>query len=209
VTGWPKDFFKASFITGFFALILGGTRAVAFDDTSLYQIHLRTGVFSGSYSGPGVDKQTFSVPTTMDFEFEVFTNSRRSFNFRAIVVMETDTNRVNYTYAGMGQSFYVFSKGRRDFRKEKDTLYYSTPKVRYYWGWSAGIAQVLAIPFGLVLATYSTTLDLSLNGGVIYQMNKDLGLEFRGGAGLGYGFSTVTVTGNTVRALLGLTYFFM
>jgi hypothetical protein len=59
----------------------------------------------------------------------------------------------------------------------------------------------------LVLASYSTTIDGSLSIGAIYQITENLGVEFRGGIGMGYGFSAVTVTGVTTAALIGLAYF--
>ena len=199
--------FIEKFVIGFLAVfVLAGT-AQAIDKSAKYQVHLRMGLLNGSYSGANIDSRTFSVPTTLDVEMEVFRGRDESFTLRAMMAMELTDNRVDYTYAGVGRVYYLSGRGRKDVRKEKFVQISNIPKTRYYWGWGGGIAQVLAIPFGLVLATYSTTIDLSVNGGVIYQATPNLGLEFRLGTGLGYGFSTVTVTGMTIRALLGVTYF--
>ncbi|MCB0366698.1 MAG: hypothetical protein H6624_00765 [Bdellovibrionaceae bacterium] len=186
---------------------MGASSAWAIDKGAKYQVHLRAGLMQGTYSGSNVEGRTFSVPTTLDVELEVFRGRDESFTTRAIMAMELGDNRVNYTYAGVGRTYYLWSRGRKDVRKEKFVQIANIPKTRYYWSWNGGIAQVLAIPFGLVLATYSTTLDLSVAGGMIYQVTPNLGLEFQMGTGLGYGFSTVTVTGVTVRALFGVTYF--
>ncbi len=177
------------------------------DESSLYQFHLRMGMFNGSYAGSGVEARGWSVPTTIDAELEVFLTRDKSFNLTATMAMELDTNKVNYTYAGVGQTYYLLSRGRKDVKSEKLVQIKTVPKTRYYWGWNVGIAQVLAIDYGLILGTYSTTLDISGNAGMIYQIGENMGIEFRGGMGMGYGFSTVTVTGTTMRALIGLTYF--
>lgn len=190
-----------------FAGCLSGLPALALDAGPKYQVHLRSGLMQGSYSGSNIDGRTFTVPTTLDVELEVFRGVDESFTTRAMMVMELGDNRVHYTYAGVGRTYYPWSRGRMDVRKEKFVEITNVPKTRYYWSWNGGIAQVLAIPFGLVLGTYSTTLDLSVAGGVIYQATPNLGLEFHLGTGIGYGFSTVTVTGMTVRALIGVTYF--
>ncbi|MBT4761191.1 MAG: hypothetical protein HOO06_05775 [Bdellovibrionaceae bacterium] len=180
----------------------------ALDKGSRYQVHTRMGLFSGSYAGSGVETRAWSVPTTIDIEMEIFQSRVKSYTLRAVMAMELDTNRVNYTYAGIGQSNYIASRGRKDFRTEKRVQFKNTPKLRYYWGWNVGVAQVLVIDFGLVLGTYSTVLDMSGNAGAIYQVGENLGIEARAGLGLGYGFSTVTVTGTTTRMLVGLTYFY-
>jgi hypothetical protein len=184
-----------------------GSNCWALDEGSLYQFHMRMGMFNGTYSGSGVEARGWSVPTTIDVELEVFLTRDKSFNLTSTMAMELDTNKVNYTYAGVGQTYYLFSRGRKDVRTEKLVQIKTIPKIRYYWGWNVGIAQVLAIDYGLVLGTYSTTLDVSGNTGVIYPIGENLGIEARAGMGLGYGFSTVTVTGTTMRALIGLTYF--
>lgn len=189
-------------------LIFQGENAWSLDKGSRYQMHMRMGLFSGSYTGEGVASRAWSVPTTLDVEMELFQNRTHSYTLRAVMAMELGTNRVNYTYAGGGQTNYIASRGRKDFRTEKRVQIKNTPKLRYYWGWNVGVAQVLVIDFGLVLGTYSTTLDFSGNGGVIYQVGENLGLEARLGMGLGYGFSTVSVTGTTARLLFGLTYFY-
>lgn len=184
-----------------------GSAAHAIDNSSRYQVHARMGLLNGTYAGAGVEQRQFSVPTTMDLELEVFTDRDESFNLRSMMAMELGTNRVHYTYAGFGRSYYLYGRGKKDLRVEKLVSVQTIPKTRYYWGWNAGIAQVLVIPYGLVLASYSTTLDLSLSAGVIRQISNNVGVEFRGGLGLGYGFSAVTVTGVTMQAMLGITYF--
>ncbi|MEQ1876017.1 MAG: hypothetical protein ABL958_05180 [Bdellovibrionia bacterium] len=165
------------------------------------------GLLGGTYSGAGIDGRKFSVPTTTELELEVFTDVDESFNLRAVMAMELDTNRVHYTYAGFGKSNYFYGRGRKDLRTEKAISAKLVPRTRYYWGWNLGVSQVLVIPYGLVLASYSTTLDVSLSAGIIYQLSENLGVEFRGGFGMGYGFSAVTVTGVTTSALIGLAYF--
>lgn len=188
-------------------LIFGCQNVWAIDESSKYQFHLRMGMYNGTYSGSGVEARGWSVPTTIDTELEVFLTRDKSFNLSASMAMELDTNKVNYTYAGVGQTYYLLSRGRKDIKTEKLVQIKTIPKTRYFWGWNTGIAQVLVIDYGLVLGTYSTTLDVSANGGMIYQISENMGFEARAGIGMGYGFSTVTVTGTTMRMLIGLTYF--
>ena len=186
------------FLLSTLIIALFSPQALALDLSSRYQVHMRMGLFNGSYAGSGVETRAWSVPTTLDAELEVFQDRDKSFNLRAIMAMELSTNKVNYTYAGVGQTYYFASRGKKELRTEKYVKISNIPKVRYYWGWNTGIAQVLTIDFGLVLGTYSTTLDVSGNLGMIYQLGENLGLEARAGMGLGYGFSTVTVTGTTM-----------
>ncbi|MCB9026735.1 MAG: hypothetical protein H6625_10485 [Bdellovibrionaceae bacterium] len=189
-------------------LFLYSHTTLALDLSSKYQMHMRMGMFNGSYAGSGIETRAWSVPTTLDLELEVFLNRDKSFNLRSIMAMELSTNKVNYTYAGVGQTYYFLSRGKKELKTEKLVKISNVPKWRYYWGWNSGISQVLTIDFGLVLGTYSTTLDVSANTGFIYQLGENIGLEGQMGMGLGYGFSTVTVTGTTMRALVGIAYYF-
>lgn len=179
----------------------------AVDKSSKFQVHSRLGLMSGNFSGTGVPQRAFSTPTTIDIEFEIFTGRNKSFNLRTIMAMEFGTNQVNYTYGGMGQTYYLMSRGKKDVKQEKLVKVTNSPRHRYYWGWNMGVAQVLAIAYNPVLSTYSTTLDASVNGGAIFKISDNLGFETRLGFGIGYGFSSVTVTGSTLRLFFGLTYF--
>ncbi|MCB0392270.1 MAG: hypothetical protein KDD58_13340 [Bdellovibrionales bacterium] len=192
----------------FISILFLTNLAYAIDLSSRYQAHIRMGMFSGNYAGSGVETRAWSVPTTLDAELEVFINRAKSFNLRATMAMELSTNKVNYTYAGVGQTYYFLSRGKKELKSEKLVQISNVPKWRYFWGWNAGIAQVLTIDYGLILGTYSTTLDVSGNIGTIYQLGENFGLEARMGMGMGYGFSTVTVTGTTMRVLFGTTYYF-
>ena len=189
-------------------LLSWSQNAAAIDRSAKYQLHIRTGVIQGAYSGASIESRSFMVPTSVDLEVEAFVDRDEAFTLRAIMAMEMSNNRVNYTYAGAGKTYYLGARGRKELKSEKAVQISMIPKTRYYWGYSAGIAQVLAIPFGLVLSAYSTTIDASVGSGVIYQITPNMGIEGHFGIGMGYGFSTVTVTGTTMRALVGVTYFF-
>lgn len=180
----------------------------AIDRSAKYQLHFRGGLMQGSYSGASIESRTFMVPTTTDIEVEAFIDRDEAFTLRAMMAMEMSNNRVNYTYAGAGKTYYLGARGRKEVKSERSVQITMIPKTRSYWGYSVGIAQVLAIPFGLVLSAYSTTLDASVATGLIHQITPNLGLEGQLGVGMGYGFSTVTVTGMTIRGLFGVTYFF-
>ncbi len=191
-----------------FILTLQTNNALALDKSSKYQLHTRMGLFSGSYAGSAVNTTPWSVPTTIDVEIELFQSRTEAYALRATMAMELDTNIVQYTYAGVGKTNYIGSRGRKDFKTESRIQIKNTPKLRYYWGWNAGVAQVAAENLNLVASIYSTTLDFSANTGLIYQTGENLGFETRFGMGFGYGFSSVTVTGTTIRLLFGLTYFY-
>lgn len=187
-------------------LVLISQLTFALDNDTNYQFHARVGLLDASYAGSGLGRRTFAVPTTADLELEVFTARDESFHLRSMMAMELNTDRVDYTYAGFGKAYYLLGRGKSDIRSEKDISIKTIPTTRYYWGWNVGVAQVLVVPYGLVLASYSTTLDISLDAGVIHQVSENLGIELRTGVGTGYGFSAVTVTGVTFQALVGVTY---
>ncbi|HEX4926223.1 MAG TPA: hypothetical protein VFV50_19170, partial [Bdellovibrionales bacterium] len=104
--------------------------------------------------------------------------------------------------------FYINSKGMYFDRNDEAYRILSYPRFRYYWGWDAGISQVIVRSLGKVLQVVSSMVDVGVCGGAIWQIDRDFGIEAHIGATSGYGFSSVAVIGYSTRALLGVTYFF-
>jgi hypothetical protein len=84
----------------------------------------------------------------------------------------------------------------------------SMPKYRIYIGGDAGIAQVLVKSFGPNVQSVANMLEIGVNFGAIYQVNRKLGIEAQAGATFGYGISSTPTNGSTARALIGASYFF-
>ncbi|MEQ1875609.1 MAG: hypothetical protein ABL958_03120 [Bdellovibrionia bacterium] len=184
-------------------LVLSASMAFADDNT---QLHVRTGLLDGKYFG--ATSGDFQVTSTLDIDHETFIANRRSRVFRAILGIDLISAKPFYTYAGTGMRFYVNSKGMRFDRSDDQYALMSYPRYRYYFGWDAGIAQVIVRSLGKVLQVVSSMIDIGVCGGAVWQVDRDFGIDLHVGVTSGYGFSSVAVVGYTTRALLGMTYYF-
>lgn len=175
---------------------------------NISEIHARTGMVNGKFVGPTVESSgSFSVLTTLDVEYEKHTQTQQSYLLRGIIAYDQKTALMDYFYAGIGGRYYFQSQGRPLVDTYANDMIRSIPRWRFYGGWDAGLSQVLVITRGPVFQTYSTLFDVGVNGGAIYQLSDRVGLDFQLGYSFGYGFSSVAVVGNTVRALFGATFF--
>jgi hypothetical protein len=170
------------------------------------QLHLRTGVLSGTYEG--TFDGSFQVTSVIDVDYETFLSNSRSFHFRFIQGLDTPDSVPFYTYAGVGMKFYLDSKGTYNDNEEEGIYIFSRPTFRYYVGVDGGIAQVLVKSFGPVVQSVANMSDVGGSLGAIYQITDDFGIEAQTGFSVGYGFSSTAELGTTFRLFVGGTYFF-
>ncbi|MCB0364616.1 MAG: hypothetical protein H6624_08700 [Bdellovibrionaceae bacterium] len=170
------------------------------------QLHFRTGLIYGDFSGQF--SGSFSVPTALDIDYEVFTHNNRSYHFRFTQAVELPDSTPFYTYGGAGYRYYMDSKGILADQSEPGILISSVPRWRYYAGFDAGIAQVVVQSFGSIVQAVSSMMDLGLNFGLMYQVGTNLSLEVQAGTSFGYSFSSVPEQGFTGRFFVGGAYFF-
>lgn len=185
---------------------IGAAVPIAAAKTRASQLHFRTGLVYGDYGGQF--SGTFSVPTALDIDYEVFTHNNRSYHFRFTQAVQLPDSVPFYTYGGGGYRFYLDSKGLVENQNEPGILISSSPRWRYYVGVDAGIAQVVVQTFGSIVQAVSNMLDVGVNGGLMYQVGENLSLELQVGGSFGYSFSSVPEQGATGRLFFGGAYFF-
>ena len=175
-------------------------------ETTGSQFHFRTGMVSGNFGG--AVSGSFSVTNSMDFDYEIFSATKRSWVLRSIMAYDLTEARLMYAYTGVGRRFYIKSNGMMFDDAQGGNRVSAVPKMRYYLGFDAGISQVVVKTFGTVLQASSALLDLGGHAGLIYQVSKAVGVDAQFGYTIGQGFSSVTVGAKTMRVLLGVSYFF-
>lgn len=186
---------------GLAALGLPGARAD--DSTTHHEVHVRTGMISGSYSGPV--SGTLPSSQLLDGEYELFTGPRSATTFRALIAYDLAKGRVGYGYAGMGRSYYLWGNGVNiESSDNKEASFTSIPKRRYYVGWDLGMSYVVVKEFGTVLTAHSEAIDVGAHLGFIWQVSKSIGIDLHGGYTKGFGFSSVAVSTTTTRIFAGV-----
>ncbi|MCB0350321.1 MAG: hypothetical protein KDD38_04000 [Bdellovibrionales bacterium] len=171
------------------------------------QLHVRTGLMTGSYNG--TFQGTWEVSNAFDLEYELFVANDGAMLFRLMQGIDTPDSRPFYTFGGVGFRHY-FRSGKGSFSEQEDSgMFISTrPRIRFYAGIDAGISQVIVKSFGPNVQSVANMLDININVGAIYQINDSFGLEGHLGYSGGYGISSTPTNGNTQRYFLGGTYFF-
>lgn len=167
---------------------------------------VRMGPVHGNYSGP--IKGDFYVPTGLDVEYSQFMANNKTFFFRATLALELPESKAFYTYAGTGMRFYYKGRAMAIHASEGDIQLSAQPTKNFYWGFDFGMSQAIVQSFGTVLQAVSTMVDSGLHTGMTFQINEKFGFDTLIGASFGFGFSSVGVTGVTVRGLAGVTYSF-
>lgn len=170
------------------------------------QFHYRGGVILGTYEG--LFASTVETTAVADVEYEVFQSNTRSNFFRFTLGMDFTTNNMNYHYLGGGQRFYLWSKGTYFDTVRKSSGIRAFPRFRFYTGWAAGTSTVTLNTFGEYLQISSSTVEVGLQAGTIYNITKKLGLELQYSFDISTGFTSVSSGGYVNRASLGLTYYF-
>lgn len=198
--------FSAAVVILAFASALGACSVSAREQATSGQFHFRTGMVSGSYSATNV-AGSFGVPTSLDFELELFSSARASWVARSIIAHDLSTALLRYAYAGFARRWYLSSTGMSFDSSDNVTSITTTPRWRYYAGADLGVASVIVKTFGTVLTQTSALIDYGGHLGAIYQVSKSTGIEAQFGYTMGLGFSSVSVGGTSTRMLFGLSIY--
>ena len=171
------------------------------------QVHVRSGVISGSLSGP--ISSSFTTMPTLEIEHETFFNRKRSSIIQGVLAIEQTSSKSRYIYVGYGQRFYfnrsnahpIIASGSRNFIEIK-------PKWRYFAQWEAGISNVLVQEVTRTFDAVSTMVDFGGGVGASYQLFEKVSIEANGKFSYGYGFTSVAVNALIMKISFGATYFF-
>lgn len=189
-------------ITAFFSF----TGLAQAHDQSRFQMFVRSGMIQGEYDGTFSGE--FTVNLALDIGAEYYVGPEGAVLVRFIQALDSPNSVPFYTYAGSGMRHYYMGRGPYNVQSDETTFISSRPKIRAYVGGELGVAQVIVKTFGQVLQSVANMAEFGLNTGAIYQVNDNLGLEVHVGGTLGYGISSTSASGHTLRGLVGITYFF-
>ena len=182
--------------------------ARAEDDYRSHQLHFRTGPLSTSISGGGVSK-TYSVNTTVDVEYETFSNSKNSLIFRGTIAQSSTLARAVYAFMGVGKRFYFSSTGIAAHMSGNGFEVDHVPKKRYYYGVDVGYSSgVISVLKGTSLQTMTSMIDVGAVVGFMYQLSRSNAIDAQFGYSYGYGFSGVAASAQTMRTLIGIAHSF-
>lgn len=173
---------------------------------SEFQLYVRTGVIEGSYDG--TFEGNFTVNLALDIGGEYFVAPDGSVLARFILALDSPDSVPFYTYTGSGFRHYFEGRGPSSEQSDGTLSISLRPKLRTYIAGEIGIAQVIVKSFGPVVQSVASLVEFGVNTGAIYQISNKLGLEAQIGGTLGYGVSSTSVSGSTLRALAGITYFY-
>jgi len=196
-----KKFFAVIGLLSFTVLFFSPGKALA--DS---QIHFLGGATTAIYNGP--ISGSFTVPTTFDGEYEWFVKNQTSFFTRLTFANDLILGVPYYTYIGGGMNFYFKSKGMINEVSDLGVVVLSKPIWRHYFGWDIGLSQVIVRSLGKVLQVISDLSEIGARVGTIYQLDRHFGFEAQLGGSIGYGFTSVAVTGTTGHFYLGVVYYF-
>lgn len=192
--------------TAFVIAFLGFIGVAQSHDQSRFQMFVRSGMIQGEYDGTFSGE--FTVNLALDIGAEYYIGPDGAVLVRFIQALDSPNSVPFYTYAGSGMRHYYMGRGPFNVQSDETTFISSRPKVRAYVGAEIGVAQVIVKTFGQVLQSVANMAEFGLNTGAIYQVSDRLGIEAHVGGTLGYGISSTSASGHTLRGLVGVTYFF-
>ncbi len=173
--------------------------------TSL-QGHIRTGMVQGRFTG--ADSGRFAVSSSLELEGEFFTSNRGSLLARATISLDPSSGQFKYIYMGLGQRFYLWSRGR-PVEGYYESIYTSTrPKFRFFVEYGIGLAQIQVRSVTDSLSVQSTVVELGGGGGTIYQFSRNFGVSLNLMWSQGFAVSSVAIDSNVIRGMVGITGYF-
>ena len=208
---WPlkslSKTLKAAAISCLFLGIVAPSISQA-SDTSLHlEAMAKMGILNGSYTGQDATGR-FIANGALEIEADLFTSPGLAWAIRSVIANDVATSRTRYFYTGIGQRYFFGPHGFESFAHDGADTMHIRPKLRYFIGIDAGIAQVLVIPYGKILGSYATTADGNAMAGARWGFSKSMSFDATVGMGVGTGISTMNVTIFTTRVLLGFVYAF-
>ncbi len=182
---------------------------IALCDAPSGEFHLLAGLVSGKFSGLGDNANgTFSVPNSIDVEYELITSRHLSFFARATLAYQISTGILPYAYTGIGARVYVWSNSRGYDQIQNGFEIRKRPNFRLYVGPDLGFSQAVIKQYTAVIQTTSAFLEVGANAGLIYQMSSTIGLEAQVSYSFGFGISTIAVGASIFRGLAGLSFYY-
>jgi hypothetical protein len=170
------------------------------------QGHIRTGVVNGTFSG--AETGEFSVMSSLEGEFEYFYGSRGSMLAKATLSLDPATGQYKYLHMGLGQRFYLFSRGRPIEGYSGGISASIRPKMRYFVDWGLGLSQIQVRALTSSISVQTTSLELGLGGGAIYQLSQSFGIGLNAGWSRGISMSSVAVDSTIIRVMVGAVAYF-
>ena len=170
------------------------------------QGHIRSGMVQGAFSG--AESGDFSVATSLELEAEYFTSSRASVLAKATVSLDQESGQFKYVFMGIGQRFYLWSRGRPIETYSEGIFASQRPKFRFFAEYGLGLAQIQVRSVTDSLSVQSTVVELGAGGGVIYQISRNFGVSLTGMWSKGFAVSSVPVDSTVIRGMLGVAGYF-
>lgn len=189
----------------FFALMLLFVVPISLAEaaSTSMQGHVRTGVVQGSFTG--ADSGEFSVVSSLELEGEVFTSSRASILAKATVSLDQQSGQFKYVYMGLGQRFYLLSRGRPVETYQEGVFASQRPNFRFFVEYGLGLAQIQVRSVTESLSVQSTVVELGGGGGTIYQISQNFGISFNLIWSKGFSVSSVSVDSTVIRGMIGVS----
>lgn len=169
---------------------------------------LKTGMVSSTYTGAAVATGSFTSLVSLEGEGIITQTERQNFVFTTTIALDGKDVLTRYFYVGLGQRFFLNGVSEIQNSAFQGSSMDYRPNLLWYMGWDAGVAQLLLIPFGDILASYSTIAEVGGSFGFRKNISTKLSLDGRIAASIGTGISNNAVTSQVFRAMLGIVYFF-
>jgi hypothetical protein len=172
------------------------------------QFDFHFGMLSASFTGPSPQTTgSFSVTNTLGLAYESFSSAKSSYVFSSVLAYSLAKAQVDYMGVGFGRRFYLGSDGMAFEAVDKGVSIVSVPTWRYYAGFDGNVAMVDALDVTSSYIVEGAVFDLTGEFGIIYQLSRNVGLNFEVGLSYGFGFSSVALGEQSKRFLVGFTKF--
>jgi hypothetical protein len=165
-------------------------------------ISFQSGVINGSYTG--ADAGETGMASTMDAGAELIVASRYSLYAHSSMSLDPDTAIIRYLYAGVGRRIYFFSHAASLSFVVDHNKVELNPKTQYFVSVEAGVSQTVVKQVTPSLSIQSTSIEYGGGIGMVYPINKTVGLTLTLGLGKGVGISAVAVDSTVTKAMFGL-----
>lgn len=138
----------------------------------------------------------------LDIKYNFFVEKDRSFYGRALAPFVSSSTTA--FFMGAFGVNYFFNSIASTYTKKFGSIKTSfVPKVRYYWGPEVGVGYIV---YPTETAEKSDVIfEFSVHGGLLYSINKQMGISVDVGVGRGTGVATSSL--NT-KALFGASYYY-
>ena len=173
------------------------------------QLHFKMGMVNSTLgTSIGVEGGNFAVVPSFDVEYETFITSRKSYVLRSIMALDMASTVTRYLFAGVGQRMYMNSRGSQMIAVTPELSIIMQPKLRYYWGWDAGISTAVVSVLTPSLQSVTTAIDGGGVAGLLYQISDKFTFDASMTMSYAFGFSAVPATGMIMKMFFGGAYYF-